>query len=469
MPRPIQAREPAVGPRRGIVHSLALALVWLAIFTSGFVAFEPAPTDALMIGLIVLLPVIGLTAIRGPHLVMLCTWLVITAGGLVAVAFAVHPVAATVHTVITLYLAVASFVIAAFVARDPEAHVRLILRAAVAAAVMASLLGVIGYFDLIPGAKGLFTRHGRAAGLFKDPNVFAPFLVPPLIYLLHESLARPLYRSVWLVIGAGIIALAMLLSFSRGGWLNLIVALAIYGYFAFLTARTDRTRLKLVLLTAGGLAMGLLLVVAALQFDQVSRLFGERVALSHSYDEGPEGRFGGQIKAIGVLLENPLGIGALQFGDILHPEHPHNVFISMFLNAGWLGGVLFLGLVIATLVLGVRAVFARVWPSPLLLVVLAALAGVIVEGLVVETDHWRVFHLLMGLMWGLVFPSAALRLDASRSDTERVLARIASQAPRRRARIIGPALALRSDIVVCRPRTRGRRQPKRKPRLVVQH
>ena len=36
------------------------------------------------------------------------------------------------------------------------------------------------------------TRYGRATGLFKDPNVFGPFLVPALVYALEP--ARPARR-----------------------------------------------------------------------------------------------------------------------------------------------------------------------------------------------------------------------------------------------------------------------------------
>ena len=50
-PRPI---------KRGVVVWLALAAVALTIATSGIVFTEPAPIDLLTIGLIVLLPVVGL-------------------------------------------------------------------------------------------------------------------------------------------------------------------------------------------------------------------------------------------------------------------------------------------------------------------------------------------------------------------------------------------------------------------------
>ncbi len=46
---------------KSAVHRIALALVWITIASSAVVFSEPAPVDALTMGLLVLLPVIGLT------------------------------------------------------------------------------------------------------------------------------------------------------------------------------------------------------------------------------------------------------------------------------------------------------------------------------------------------------------------------------------------------------------------------
>ena len=48
--------------RRSAAHKLALALVWMAVASGAVVFSEPAPVDVLTMGLIVLLPVIGLVA-----------------------------------------------------------------------------------------------------------------------------------------------------------------------------------------------------------------------------------------------------------------------------------------------------------------------------------------------------------------------------------------------------------------------
>jgi O-antigen ligase len=299
------------------------------------------------------------------------------------------------------------------VAKSPDAHTRLILNAYTWAAVAASILGIIGYFDLLPDARELMTRYGRATGLFKDPNVFGPFLVPALVYGLSRLAGMRLRKSIPLLGLLLMIGLAMLLSFSRGAWINLGVATAIYGALHILTVRDNRARLKFAVLAVMGIAALSALVLVALQFDAVSGLASERASLDQSYDEGPEGRFGGQQKAALLILEHPLGIGAQQFVPQYHREEPHNVYLAMFLNAGWLGGFLFLGLVVSTVVWGLRHAFVRCATQPLFLVVYACFVAHVLEGLVIDLDHWRHFYLLMALAWGLMLSGTPVAAKVS--------------------------------------------------------
>ena len=162
------------------------ALVWLTVASGAVVFTEPAPIDVLTMGLVVLLPVIGLVAISRSLIVLLALMLIAAAAGVLAATNATDLPLAMTHTGVSLYMYIATFMFAAFVAKRPEAHTRLILNAYVWAAVAAALLGIVGYFDLFPGAHESMTRYGRATGLFKDPNVFGPFLVPALVYGLSR-------------------------------------------------------------------------------------------------------------------------------------------------------------------------------------------------------------------------------------------------------------------------------------------
>jgi O-antigen ligase len=388
--------------RRSFTHRLALALVAVTIVSSGVVFSEPAPVDALSIGLVVLLPTIGLIAINPALLAYGSLWAVAGAAAVLATTLSLDLPKTLTHVSVTLYLYLASAMFAAFVAKSPGRHTELILKAWTWAALVAAAAALIGYFALVPGAYELFTKFERASGTFKDPNVLGPFLVAPLLYLVHIALARPWHRMLGPLALAGLLTFTVLVTFSRGAWMNATVALAIYGYLTMLTSDRASTRLKLIALLAAGAIFAAALVTVALTNDYISGLFVQRSSLTMSYDTGTEGRFGGQEKAIGLIIEHPLGIGAEEFATRYHSEEAHNVYLSVLLDAGWLGGGIYWILVGLTLVLGFRHALKMSDARPLFLIVYAAFVANALEGLIVDTDHWRHFYLLMAIIWGLM-------------------------------------------------------------------
>jgi hypothetical protein len=50
--------------------------------------------------------------------------------------------------------------------------------------------------------------------------------------------------------------------------------------------------------------------------------------------------------------------------------------------------------------------------QPYLITAVAAFAGEMAEGVVIDTDHWRHFFLLLGMIWGLA--AATLRQTRAR-------------------------------------------------------
>lgn len=438
---PVHSSQASAGQaaqkKRGLVTWLALAAVAVTIATSGVVFSEPAPVDALTMGLLVLLPTIGLVSFNRGILALGALWLVAGAGALVAATFSYTPQPTIIHVAVTLYLYAACIVIAAFVAYSPRAHATLILNAWTVAAIIAAAAALIGYFGLLPGANELFTRYDRAAGTFKDPNVLGPFLIVPIVYLLSVALERP-FRGMIIPLGvAGFLMLAVFLSFSRGAWINLVVSLAIFGYLALATSDKAIVRLKIVALLALGAIMAAGVVIAALSNDQVRELVAQRATLDQSYDTGAEGRFGGQAKAVDLILEHPLGIGAQEFTSRYHHEEVHNVYLTLMLSAGWLGGSMYWIVVAVTLVFGFRHALKERQLRLLYLAVYASFAATAFEGIIIDSDHWRHFYVLMALIWGMMTASAAQQSRSAPRAPHMV------RAPRpvaaRRGRQIAPA------------------------------
>ncbi len=435
--------------RRGWVTVLALAAVALTVATSGFVFSEPAPVDALTIGLIVLLPAIGLIAVNPALLAFGSLWLVIGASLVLAAAFSLDIPATATHVGVTIYLYAACFVFAAFIARSPRAHAQLILNAWTFAALVACAAAVFGYFGVIPGGFELFTANERATGTFKDPNVFGPFIIAPLLYLLNVALERPVGKMLLPLAAVAFLAVGVFLSFSRGAWINLALSLAIYGYLLMATTRNARVRLKFIALLAAGGMLAAGGVLAALSSDQVSQLLSQRASLDQSYDTGSEGRFGGQEKATGIIVENPLGIGALEFAARHHPEAAHNVYLTMLLSAGWLGGGVYLVLIALTLVLGLRFALKTTGDTrTIFIAVFAVFASTAFEGAIIDSDHWRHFYMLLAIIWGLMSATTTRQAaPVAAANPERRAPRLLRSAPAlsvsaRRPSIVGPATGM---------------------------
>ena len=200
---------------RGLsAQKFGLFLVWLTMASSSIVFAEPAPFDALMIGLIALLPLLGLTLFSIPILFLLFALLVIGASELISSTFSSLIDVSTKHTLISIYLSLSAVILAAFVRADIERHSRLVMSGLLFASVAATLAGMVGYFGFIPGLEELFTEYGRARGPFKDPNVFGSFIVPALIFYMHGVMSASARKSLIMFMFAGLIALGLLISYS---------------------------------------------------------------------------------------------------------------------------------------------------------------------------------------------------------------------------------------------------------------
>jgi hypothetical protein len=62
-------------------------------------------------------------------------------------------------------------------------------RAYILAALIATAAGYIGFFHLLPGSD-IFWNEGRVSATFKDPNVYGPFLIFPLLLLMIGLMTR---------------------------------------------------------------------------------------------------------------------------------------------------------------------------------------------------------------------------------------------------------------------------------------
>ncbi|MGQ4272593.1 O-antigen ligase family protein [Terrihabitans sp. B22-R8] len=379
----------------------ALALVMLV---SWFVIVEPAPYEACMMLLLGALLLAGLSmdVILSPLIVLIGIWAIASSFAVIRVAYDVD---AVIYLAITLYMAFSSLIFACALLRNTERRLDVLLKFYVVAAVIASLLGTAGYLRLFPGAEDLFVLNGRASGGFKDPNVFGPFLILPLLYLVQALLYRGFRLFSFLALL--VIMLGLFFSFSRGAWGHFAASAGIMLVLMFLTSTDPRFRLRLIVLSAIAVVLLAVLVAGLLSVDSIRAMFAERANLLNYYDAGEYGRFGSQQAGLLRIFEFPNGLGPGQFTQVFGMD-PHNVYLAALYAYGWVGGFAYYGIVLTTLIIGLVGIMVRSPWQPALIAAYGTFFGVVLEGFIIDTDHWRHYFLLVGLVWGLSI--AALRL-----------------------------------------------------------
>jgi hypothetical protein len=308
------------------------------------------------------------------------------------------------------YMAVTVIFLAMVLSEDTAARLDMLRRGLIVGALIAATAGIAGYFNLVPGGRDLLTLYDRARGTFKDPNVFGAFLILPALFVLQSVVSDSLGRAFRSTIALGVIALAILLAFSRAAWGGLALTSAFMLVLMVLTSQSHRQRSRIIVMAVVAVIIAATLIAVLLSFDSIGDMFKQRASFDQSYDEGRFGRFGRHILGAEMALDLPFGIGPLQFSRYF-PEDTHNSYLNAFMSGGWIAGVCYPALVFVTVIMGFRHVFVRVPWQRAYLAIFAAFLGMVGESFIIDTDHWRHFWMMLGAMWGMF--AAAQRYKAS--------------------------------------------------------
>src|SRR5215210_3187599 len=193
--------------------AIALGIVLLAV-----VRIEPAPSD-LVFAVVIALAFVTVR-FRLERVPISVTILVsgFLALNLLASIGATDGARAVNFFAITLYLSVFGVWLASYVSSVSRA--RLVLLAYLTGAGVTAALACLALFAPFPGADALVVGP-RVQGLFKDPNVFGPFLVPAALIVMEETVAPRLlrFRALWKLALLSVLTVGIVFSFSRAAWL----------------------------------------------------------------------------------------------------------------------------------------------------------------------------------------------------------------------------------------------------------
>src|SRR5471032_2305861 len=397
------------------VLALQRALVWLVGASGAIVFIEPSPYELVTLAATIVFFATGLRLRLVFMPLLLLLFLVNIGYTISAVPFMDKPeVANWIAT--SWYMAVTVIFFAMVVSDDTAARLDMLRRGLIVGAMTASLAALAGYFNLVPGGHDLLTLYERARGTFKDPNVLGAFLILPALFALQSVVSDAFAKSFRSSIALGVMALAILLAFSRAAWGGLAITSVFMLALMVLTSRSRAQRSRIIVMAVVAAIIVVALVAVLSSFDSIGEMFKQRASFDQSYDEGRFGRFGRHILGADMALDLPFGIGPLQFHKYF-PEDTHNSYLNAFMSGGWITGICYPALVFISVIMGFRHVFVRVPWQRAYLAIFAAFLGTVGESFVIDTDHWRHFWMMLGAMWGMFAAAQRYRATSDRALT----------------------------------------------------
>lgn len=381
--------------------TLRVCFVWLLFAISSLVFIEPAPYDGVLLALGFSCFMFGLRV--SPHL---STPLFFLSGyilaNLLATMFAPDPIQCLKHMVVTFFLIFSWLFYASIIHDNPVRMYKIIWNGYIFAAVLAVFLGFIGFLRITP-YYDQFLFFDRVKGPFKDPNVFGPFLIPVAVYLILQLESAKGTLDFFMRMGLLLFVVAgVLLSFSRGAWFNLVLASGVYTILRLVTAKSSADTAGLMKII--GLVVAAILVIAVwavTTIDDIGQVFSHRAQLVQDYDKGSDGRFDAILIAIKESIIHPLGIGPGQASEVLALD-PHNLFVHIMVETGWLGAIAFSGFIIVTLKEAYSVCMQPSQIQNICIVLFACLVGTLLESMIIHSTHWRHLYVMFGLLWGAI-------------------------------------------------------------------
>jgi len=380
----------------GLLAVLALALaryhaaVALGFGLLGIVIVEPAPSDGVFLVLMAIALASRRFRLRRAPVAVVAAIGTFAALNLLSAVQVADPERAANYLMITLFVAAVGLWLCGYVSSRGRAQ--LVVRAYLVAAVSSAVAGVLALFLPVPGAE-LLTEGGRARGLFQDPNVFGPFLIPALLIVVEEIVQPRLLtaRLATKAAFAAILAVGVLFCYSRGAWLSLAVGLFAMGMALSLRRGGARRALALVLvaIVAGAVVAGTVVATGSGDF------LAER-AQPQTYDQQ---RFSGQRAGLEPAWRYPFGAGPGQFESVAGIS-AHSTYARVLGEQGFPGLLTLLVLLGLTLGWAMRnATVGRGTYGIGSAALLGAWCGLLVNSFFIDTLHWRHLWIVAALVW----------------------------------------------------------------------
>ena len=370
-----------------------VSVIFLIIFLNGFVFIEPAPAEYLLTFSIPLFLILGKIKIK-PLFIFLFLSFINLFSFLVTANLA--SVINARFLVINLYMFLTFFLFSTIDAREIGTFLDkffVFWTASIFVNLFFYFVGILISRNILFGVA-VINFGIRFQGFFKDPNVLGPFIVPPLIYWINKFLIKRSFKRLLVIL---FLSLSLLLTFSRGAYLNFLIS---FLFNIYLNKKLyPKIRFKNVLLIGVVLAFMLFLIlklnIVILGFS-LRNFAIQRFVVMQSYDID---RFKAQKSVINLIKESPLfGIGIGNYNNIVNYA-AHNSYVRILGETGIIGFLF--SMLILVFILYDRFRTLRGSNGNIAAVLYSSLIGVLGESFFVDTLHWRFFWIILGLLYAI--------------------------------------------------------------------
>lgn len=363
--------------------SYSMAMMCSIAALSGFVIVEPAPYDLLLTIGICLIPVFSpkfsKTAVL-PAILIACIFIF----HLISANLAANKISSLAYLSVTGYLMGSWILIVCLCNNITLTNFYRVNNVYIAVAVLSSMLSIMAYLGIFPFDE-ILIQNGRIKGFFKDPNVFAPFLIPPILLITYRIITNSV--NITRIFSIFILTCGVILSFSRAAWLSFILSIFILIMFTKLKARM---KVQAVIILSILVSVILLYIY---NNEVVYNMIYQRSTVQ-TYDDQ---RFGTQAEALSIALISPLGVGPGQAHSILGYD-PHSTYIRNLVETGWISTIALSSLVILSLYrLYRQIIYHRILNEALVMAI--SLPSLLITSFVIDTLHWRLFWFILALPW----------------------------------------------------------------------
>lgn len=389
-------------PRKAL--SIEAAAVWFLQLFLGFlfvVIIEPAPSDlffVLCFGVFLFAGKLAVARILWPFFLALLVFFfsnMVSALAWKSASFGAQ------YLAITAYMLLIPLMMAHYALRFGTQMVDRFYKAFFIAATISAVIGTLAVLHLAPGPITLYFRSDdglRLSPLFKDPNVFGPFMTTAGTLMIGYFMRGSVEHKTRGLMLALFVLLAMFLTFSRGAWLGTAVSASVFFVLMLFFSRERRSFASFALFSSIG-TLGVLGAGAfMLSKLNLTGFLAHRFALQ-SYDDH---RFSNWGNAFKVIAEKPFGVGPGHYVGRTHFAQSdfglatHNVYLKVAVENGWLGFIAFflaIGLLVFQLLRRAKGHDDR---QPLRIAIVAAILGQFANSVVVDSLHWRHLFVLIG-------------------------------------------------------------------------